>query len=86
MKIELFYSTGCAQCAAAQAFLKSAAEQTVAGVDWREINVLDHLDYAVELGVLSLPAIAIDGELVFPALPNAWQLRDALLRRTTQGG
>ena len=28
------------------------------------------VDYAVDLGVLALPAIAIDGVLEFPALPN----------------
>ena len=45
------------------------------------MNVLDSLDRAVELGVLTLPALAIDGELVFAALPTAPQLRQALLQR-----
>lgn len=71
MKIELFYSAGCSQCAAAQTSLKAAAQQAVEGLEWREINVLDELDYAVELGVLTLPAIAVDGELVFSSLPTA---------------
>ncbi len=54
-------------------------------IEWREVNVLDELEYAVELGVLSMPAIAIDGELVFKSHPSARKLRDALdVRLKTQ--
>ena len=84
MKIELFYSPGCSQCAAAQASLKATAQQAIPGLEWCEVDVLDELDYAVELGVLTLPAIAVDGELVFSSLPTTEQLRGALIRRRTQ--
>jgi hypothetical protein len=50
-------------------------------LDWRELNVLDELDYAVQLGVLTLPAVAIDGELVFTSLPTRRQLLAALSER-----
>ena len=82
MKVELIYTPGCDQCLIARADLRSAAEAVVGGVEWREINVLEALDYAVELGVLTLPALAIDGVLVFAALPTPAQLREELLRRT----
>lgn len=81
MKIELFYSPGCTQCDAARDGLKAAAREALAEVDWRELNVLDELDYAVELGILTLPAIAIDGELAFAFLPTPRQLRTALTQR-----
>lgn len=42
------------------------------------MDVLEELDYAVELGVLSLPAMAINGELVFRSHISARRLRDAL--------
>lgn len=80
MKIELFYTPGCAQCAGATTTLKAAAE-TMPGVEWREVIVLDDLDRAVDLGVLTLPALAVDGELVFTALPTAEQLVAELRRR-----
>ncbi len=80
MKIELFYTPGCAKCAVATTALKAAAE-AVPGVEWREVNVLDDLDHAVNLGVLTLPALAVDGELVFTALPTAEQLVAELSRR-----
>jgi hypothetical protein len=81
MKLELFYSPGCARCAEARDGLKTAAFEIVADLDWRELNVLDELDYAVQLGVLTLPAVAIDGELVFTSLPTRRQLLAALSER-----
>ncbi len=81
MKIELFYAPGCDKCVETKADLRAAAEDTAVGVQWREINVLESLDYAVELGVLTLPALAIDGALVFASLPTPEQLRKELQRR-----
>lgn len=81
MKVELIYAPGCVECMAAKSALQSAAEAAIGGVEWIELNVLEALDYAVELGVLTLPALAIDGRLVFAALPTPAQLREELLRR-----
>jgi glutaredoxin len=75
MKIELFCTPECENCASARDGLRATAEEAVPGVAWRELNALDELDYAVELGVVTLPAIAIDGELVFSSLPTCRQLR-----------
>lgn len=82
MKVELFHAPGCSRCAAAREDLKAAAKAAVPGVEWREINVLDEMDYAVDRGVLSLPAVVIDGDLTFATLPTPQQLRAALLRRS----
>ena len=81
MKVELFHSPGCSRCAAAQAKLRTVAEATVSDLEWREVNAVDELDRAVELGVLTLPSIVVDGELVFTSLPSEQQLRDALAER-----
>ena len=81
MKVEFFYTPGCAKCARAREPLKATAQQVVPGLDWRELNVSEHLDYAIELGVLSLPAMAIDGKLAFTSLPTTLELRTALVQR-----
>ena len=81
MRVEIFYSAGCERCATDLEGLQAAARQVVSELVWREINVLEEIDYAVELGVLTLPAIAVDGELIFGALPSAGQLREALTQR-----
>lgn len=79
LKVEVFSSPGCAKCGQAKDVLKKVAEEVGGGrIQWREVNVLDELDYAVKLGVLSTPAIAVNGRLVFTALPSAKKLRAAL--------
>lgn len=84
MNIELFYTVGCQKCADAREGLKVAAFAVSANVEWREINVLEELDYAVELGVLNLPALAIDRKLVFSSLPTPAQLTKELKQRLAQ--
>lgn len=81
MKIELFFTPTCGRCAANRENLKAAAAQVVGAVDWQEVDVTTNVDYAVQLGVLSPPALAIDGELTFPSLPTEKQLRAELQRR-----
>lgn len=79
LKVEVFSSPGCAKCGQAREVLKKVAQELGGDhIDWREVSVLDELDYAVKLGVLSTPAIAVNGRLVFAALPSAKKLRAAL--------
>ncbi len=81
MKVEIFHTPGCSQCVAAYAELRTAAQDVVKDLEWRELNVLDDIDYAVGLGVITLPSIVVDGELVFTSMPTVVQLRDALIER-----
>ena len=85
VKVEAFYSPGCGKCAQARDTLKAVVEELgEKRVTWRDVNILEEMDYAVELGILSPPAIAIDGELVFPALPSPNRLRAELIKRLEQ--
>ena len=79
VKIELIASPGCTKCKGARDELRTVAADVVKdGLEWREVDVLDELDYAVSLGVISLPAMAINGKLAFAGLPTAGQLRAEL--------
>jgi len=61
MKVEIFYAPGCLECVAAHARLRAAAREAVKDhLEWRELNVLEDVDYAVEFGVTTLPSIVID--------------------------
>ena len=85
LKLEVFSSPGCGKCAQGKALLKAVAEELGADqVSWREVNILEEMDYAVEMGVMASPAIAIDGELVFVSLPSANKLRAELRKRLGQ--
>ena len=80
--VEVFSSPGCAKCLHAKTMLRAlAAELGAARVIWREVDTLADPERAIALGVLSAPAIAIDGALVFPSLPQPNRLRRELLRR-----
>lgn len=85
LKVEVFSSPGCGKCAQAKDVLKDVADSLGTDkVSWREVNILDEMDYAVDLGVLASPSIAIDGKLEFTTLPSAARLRAELLRRLEQ--
>jgi len=79
LKVEVFSSPGCGKCGHAIDVLKKIAVEIGHGrIQCREVSVLDEMDYAVKLGVLSTPAIAVNGELVFTSLPSAKKLRQTL--------
>jgi thioredoxin len=80
--IELFSASACNRCAEAKKRVQTLVEELgESTLHYREVDVLDELDYAVSLGVLTTPAIAINGELVFTAIPSLKRLRDELQGR-----
>jgi thioredoxin 1 len=82
IKVEVFSSPGCSKCTQAKSMLRAIVEEMGQDrVSWRDVNILEEMDYAVELGVMSSPAIAIDGTLVFSSLPGAGKLRNELSKR-----
>jgi len=87
LRVEVFSSPGCVKCARAKAILRAVADELGgARISWREVDILEETDYAVDLGVIGAPAIAIDGALVFPSLPRPAKLRAELLRRLADPG
>lgn len=79
VKVELFTSDLCQRCDHAKDELRTVIEELGAeNFDLCLVNVVEHLDRGVELGVLSTPALAIKGELVFAPLPGRKALKAAL--------
>ena len=82
IQVEVFSSPGCSRCGQVFDLLQTITQEFGAErIEWRNVNVLEELEYAVELGVLSMPAIAIDGELVFKSHPSGRKLRNTLDER-----
>lgn len=74
--VELIAATGCSKCAGKKEELRAVAESAANGqLVWREVNVLDEIDYVVGLGVLTLPAVAINGKLAFKTLPSRAEMQ-----------
>jgi len=91
MNIEIFSSPGCGKCGHAKEALRKLADDLnnkLGGdkIHWREVDILEEIDHAVELGVMSTPSIAIDGELIFTSLPSAQKLRTELESRLERDG
>ena len=82
VRVEAFSAVGCSRCDDARDALKAVVDEFGATrVTWSDLDIVEKLDYAVELGVVSPPAIAIDRELVFPTLPTPDRLRAELAKR-----
>ena len=79
LEIEVLTAGGCAACGETIARVKQViAEYPPGCIAFREANVLEELDHAVELGVLSVPAVAINGELVLAGPATAKKIRQAI--------
>ncbi len=82
INVDVFSSPGCGKCGHAKNVLRKLVEELgKEKINWRDVNILEDIDYAVELGVLSTPSIAINGELVFKSLPSAKRLREELINQ-----
>jgi len=80
--VEVLTASGCGRCQQIRSLAKEVITELDDGrIRYREINVVEDIDYAVQLGVLSTPAIALNGELVFSAPPSKARLRRAILQR-----
>ncbi len=75
--IEVVNSPGCAKCMAARDVIKKFIKGRE-GVELRELDVLEHPERIVELGVMMTPAIAINGKLVFSKIPRPEELERAI--------
>jgi predicted thioredoxin/glutaredoxin len=80
VNVEFLFAGGCDRCAEARDALRTAA-QSSDRVQWKEIDIAKNPKRAVEVGVLSTPAVAIDGELIFKSMPTASQLLKAIRAR-----
>lgn len=81
--VEVLTASGCGRCQKARALAGDVIAELGGDkrIQYREINVLEEIDYAVKLGVMRTPAIALNGELVFPAPPSRARLRQAIVDR-----
>ena len=81
INVDIFSSPGCGKCGHAKEVLRDLVKELgEENFNWRNVNILEEIDYAVELGVLSTPSIAINGELIFKSLPSSSRLRETLVK------
>jgi glutaredoxin len=85
LTIEVFSAPGCNKCGKTFQLLERVLNKfdasISAAIDYRLVNIVDELDYAVKLGVVATPGIAINGQLVFTGMPGEKALREAIHAR-----
>jgi len=77
--VEEFMSPGCVGCPAAKEMLKSLSEELNGEVTVEEVDITVDTTRASQYGVMSVPAIAINGELKFMGVPKREELKQALM-------
>jgi len=71
INIEIFCAPSCTRCGRTVKLVEDAIKSLdTSSVLWRKVNIIDEIDYAVELGIRATPATVINGELVFTASPD----------------
>ena len=78
MLIEIFIAPeGCPSCGKAQRLVRQVAPD-YAGVEVREVHIIDAADRVVEYGVFTTPFIVIDGRVEFVGVPRESDLRQRI--------
>jgi len=79
--IEIFSSSFCSRCQKSKNDIKeiiASVEQKE--IEYKEIDVVEQLDYSVSMGVLTTPSIAINGKLLFTSTPSRSELEKQINR------
>lgn len=76
--VEEFMSPGCIGCPVAKEMLKSLSEELGGNITVEEVDITVDTTRAAQYGVMSVPAIAINGELKFMGVPKKEELKKAL--------
>jgi len=76
--IEMFTSPGCANCPAVKKMLKELSNELVGDITIEEVDITVDPTRAAQYGVMSVPAVAINGILKFVGVPKKEELKKAI--------
>jgi len=76
--IEMFTSPGCANCPAVKKMLKELSDELVGDITIEEVDITVDPTRAAQYGLMSVPAVAINGILKFVGVPKKEELKKAI--------
>ena len=76
--VEEFMSPGCVGCPVVKQILKELSEELSGEITIEEVDITVDTTRASQYGIMSVPAIAINGELKFIGVPKKEELKKAL--------
>jgi len=74
----MFTSPGCANCPAVKKMLKELSNEMVGDITIEEVDITVDPTRAAQYGVMSVPAVAINGILKFVGVPKKEELKKAI--------
>lgn len=77
--IEMFTSPGCANCPAVKKMLRGLADELRGDVTIEEVDITVDPTRAAQYGVMSVPAVAVNGILKFVGVPRREELKKAIV-------
>ncbi len=84
-RVQILSTPGCAGCAQTKALITRTLE-SFPDLDWEEIDLIEQPELASQYGIMSVPAIVIDGKLEFTGVPKERALKDKLAGATEKEG
>lgn len=76
--VEDFTSPGCVECPAVKVMLEELSEELECELIIEEVDITTDPTRAAQYGIMSVPAIAINGALKFIGLPEREELKRAI--------
>ena len=76
--VEDFTSPGCVDCPAVKVMLEELSEELECELIIEEVDITTDPTRAAQYGIMSVPAIAINGVLKFIGLPDREELKKAI--------
>jgi len=77
--IEMFTSPGCANCPAVKKMLKELSIELKGDITVEEVDITVDPTRAAQYGLMSVPAVAINGVLKFVGVPRREELKKAIV-------
>jgi small redox-active disulfide protein 1 len=76
--IETFTSPGCANCSLVKKLLEELTNELKGDITVEEVDITAEPTRAAQYGVMSVPAVAINGILKFIGVPKREELKKAI--------
>lgn len=77
--IEMFTSPGCVGCPTVKKMLEELSKELEGDITVEEVDVTIDSARAIQYGIMSVPAVAINGILKFTGVPSREELKNAII-------
>jgi thioredoxin 1 len=77
--IEVFSSQGCVGCPTVKKMLKELYEELEGDITVEEVDIAEDPTRAAEYGIMSVPAVVVNGILKIAGVPSKQELKETIM-------